>query len=63
MTRMVCQSGGARAVAVASGWTERATLAALAPDALLDSLQPPAALAAILDEASPSRTAATSTMR
>ena len=46
------RAGGARAVAVASGWTERATLAALAPDALLDSLQPPAALAAILDDGS-----------
>lgn len=43
------RAGGARAVAVASGWTDRAELAALAPDALLDSLEPPTALAAILD--------------
>jgi phosphoglycolate phosphatase len=44
------RAGAARAVAVASGWTDRATLAALAPDALLDSLEPPAALEAILDD-------------
>ena len=46
---LCARAGGARAVAVASGWTERATLAALSPDALLDSLDPSAALAAILD--------------
>jgi len=43
------RAGGARAVAVATGWTDRTALAALAPDALLDSLHPSAALAAILD--------------
>lgn len=43
------RAGGARAVAVASGWTERAELAALSPDALLDSLEPPDSLAAILN--------------
>ena len=43
------RAGGARAVAVASGWTDRADLAALSPDALLDSLEPPAAIAALLD--------------
>jgi len=36
-------------VAVASGWTPRDTLAMLRPDALLDSLAEPGALAAILD--------------
>ena len=46
---LCARAGGARAVAVASGWTDRAELAALAPDALLDSLELPAALAAILD--------------
>jgi len=50
MADILCaRAGGARAVAVASGWTDRAELAALSPDALLDSLEPPAALAAILD--------------
>jgi phosphoglycolate phosphatase len=43
------RAGGARSVAVASGWTERAALAALSPDVLLDSLDPSAALAAILN--------------
>lgn len=42
------RAGGARSVAVASGWTESAALAALSPDVLLDSLEPPAALDAIL---------------
>jgi phosphoglycolate phosphatase len=46
---LCARAGGARAVAVASGWTDRAELAALSPDALLDSLEPPAAVAAILD--------------
>lgn len=46
---LCARAGGARAVAVASGWTDRAELAALAPDVLLDTLEPPAALAAILD--------------
>jgi phosphoglycolate phosphatase-like HAD superfamily hydrolase len=46
---LCARAGGARAVAVASGWTDRATLAAHSPDALLDSLELPAALAAILD--------------
>jgi phosphoglycolate phosphatase len=46
---IVCaRAGGARAVAVASGWTDRAALAALSPDVLLDSLDPAAALPAIL---------------
>ncbi len=44
------RAGGARAVAVASGWTSREHLAQLRPDALLDSLEPPEALAAILGE-------------
>jgi phosphoglycolate phosphatase-like HAD superfamily hydrolase len=48
---LCARAGGARAVAVASGWTERERLAALSPDVLLDSLEPPAALAAILDSA------------
>jgi phosphoglycolate phosphatase len=43
------RAGGARAVAVASGWTSREQLAALAPDALLDTLAPPLSLAALLD--------------
>jgi phosphoglycolate phosphatase-like HAD superfamily hydrolase len=55
------RAGGARVVAVASGWTDRATLAALSPDALLDSLAPPASLAAILsadqDDSIPNRRA------
>ncbi|MBI4915988.1 MAG: haloacid dehalogenase-like hydrolase [Acidobacteria bacterium] len=42
------RAGGARSVAVASGWTNRGQLASLGPDALLDTLEPPAALAAIL---------------
>jgi phosphoglycolate phosphatase-like HAD superfamily hydrolase len=46
------RAGAARAVAVATGGTDRAALAALAPDALLDSLEPPAALAAILENRS-----------
>jgi phosphoglycolate phosphatase-like HAD superfamily hydrolase len=46
---LCARAGGARSVAVASGWTDRAELAALSPDALLDSLELPAALAAILD--------------
>jgi phosphoglycolate phosphatase len=46
---LCARAGGARAVAVASGWTDRSVLAALGPDALLDSLEPEAALAAILD--------------
>lgn len=39
---------GTRAVAVASGWTRRERLAALAPDALLDTLAEPDAYATIL---------------
>ncbi len=46
---LCARAGGARAVAVASGWTERAKLAALSPDVLLDSLELPAALHAILN--------------
>ena len=46
---LCARAGGARAVAVASGWTDRAELAALSPDALLDSLELPAALRAILN--------------
>jgi phosphoglycolate phosphatase-like HAD superfamily hydrolase len=42
------RAGGARAVAVASGWTPADVLARLEPDALLPSLAPPASLAAIL---------------
>jgi phosphoglycolate phosphatase len=38
------RAGGARAVAVASGWTTREELGALEPDALLDSLAPEVAL-------------------
>ncbi|MGE5235699.1 MAG: HAD family hydrolase [Acidobacteriota bacterium] len=38
------RAGGARSVAVASGWTTRNELAALEPDALLDSLDPESAL-------------------
>jgi len=44
------RAGDARAVAVASGWTRRDALAALAPDALLDSLAEPGVLDAILAE-------------
>lgn len=43
------RAGGARAVAVATGGTPRAALAALAPDVVLESLADPTALAAILD--------------
>jgi phosphoglycolate phosphatase len=43
------RAGGARAVAVATGWTPKEDLAALQPDALLDSLASPAALPALLD--------------
>ncbi|MFH1177794.1 MAG: HAD family hydrolase [Acidobacteriota bacterium] len=43
------RAGGARAVAVASGWTPREHLAALAPDAILDDLLLPRSLAALLD--------------
>jgi len=46
---LCARAGGTRAVAVASGWTPRDTLAMLRPDALLDSLAEPGALAAILD--------------
>jgi phosphoglycolate phosphatase-like HAD superfamily hydrolase len=49
---LCARAGGARAVAVASGWTDRAVLATLSPDALLDSLHPPGALAAILGDGS-----------
>ncbi len=45
------RAGAARAVAVASGWTGRETLAALRPDALLDSLADPGAMSALLDGA------------
>lgn len=44
---------GARVVAVATGWTPRERLAALSPDALLDSLATPEALGTILDAGSP----------
>jgi phosphoglycolate phosphatase len=47
---LCARAGGARAVAVASGWTEREALAALAPDVLLDSLDPEVALGAILGD-------------
>lgn len=43
------RAGGARAVAVASGWTSHAKLAALEPDTLLESLASPLALGAILN--------------
>jgi phosphoglycolate phosphatase len=43
------KAGGARSIAVASGWTTREQLGALEPDVLLDSLADPAALAALLD--------------
>lgn len=43
------RAGGARAVAVCTGWTAREELAALAPDALLDSLASPVTLSALLD--------------
>lgn len=46
---LCARAAGARAVAVTTGWTSRAQLAALGPDALLDSLSPPAALRAVLD--------------
>lgn len=42
------RAGGARAVAVASSKTSREKLAALTPDALLDSLDSPGALEALL---------------
>ena len=42
------RAGGARSVAVASSKTSREQLAALAPDVLLDSLDSPAALEALL---------------
>ena len=42
------RAGGAWAVAVASGKTPRAELAALAPDVLLDSLASPLALPALV---------------
>ena len=42
------RAGGARSVAVASSKTPRERLAALGPDALLDSLASPGALAAVL---------------
>ncbi len=42
------RAGGARSVAVASSKTPREALAALAPDALLDSLDSPGALEALL---------------
>lgn len=42
------RAGGARAVAVASGWTPRGRLAALEPDVLLDSMAEHGALAALL---------------
>ena len=42
------RAGAARSVAVASGKTPRERLAALAPDALLDSLDSPGALGALL---------------
>lgn len=44
------RAGRARAVAVATGWTPREVLAALRPDAVLDSLAVPHALAAILGD-------------
>jgi len=47
------RAGGARAVAVASGQTARETLAAMQPDALIDSLAPPLALQAILSADGP----------
>ncbi len=48
---LCARAGGARAVAVASGWTARELLAAQRPDALLDTLEGEAALAALLDGA------------
>jgi phosphoglycolate phosphatase len=50
------RAGGARAVAVATGWTPAATLAALSPDELLESLASPRALVAILNGAANPRT-------
>jgi phosphoglycolate phosphatase-like HAD superfamily hydrolase len=51
---IVCaRAGGARAVAVASGPTPRERLAALAPDALFDSLADPGVLEALLGPGSP----------
>jgi phosphoglycolate phosphatase len=44
------RAGGARAVAVASGTTSLQTLAQLHPDALLESLQSPRALPALLED-------------
>ncbi len=44
------RAGGARAVAVASSKTPKAALAALGPDVLLDSLEAPGALEALLAE-------------
>lgn len=46
---LCARAGGARAVAVATGLTPKARLAALGPDVLLDSLAVPEALLAILD--------------
>jgi phosphoglycolate phosphatase len=49
------RAGGARAVAVASGWTTREELAALEPDALLSSLAPELALPVLFaDDTRPS---------
>jgi phosphoglycolate phosphatase len=45
------RAGDARAVVVASGWTSREALAALTPDAILDSLADPDALDTILGSA------------
>jgi phosphoglycolate phosphatase len=50
------RAGDARAVAVASGWTGRDVLAALAPNVLLDSLATPGALHAILASDRPRET-------
>ncbi len=47
------RAGRARAVAVATGWTPRQVLVALKPDAVLDSLAAPDALAAILGDGHP----------
>lgn len=43
------RAGGARAVAVCTGWTPRKALAALEPDAILDSLAAASTLSALLD--------------
>ena len=47
---LCARAGGARAVAVATGRTQREALEALAPDALLDSLASPLALPALLGQ-------------